>query len=206
MNIRFEGSLTKDEFKNSIKLANRPILKYTGFHFDLWIILLLAGIVIIAYGLRMLFIEEKMSSGVMVAVTGAIVFSFGMKTRKAIERAWDEFQKTDTKREGVITDDYLETRSSVGNSQTLWTGISGYGEYQNMIVLFQSGVAYPFSPRFFQNETDWQEFRKFISNKLPITHKVQPGFINSSNWFVWLLLILSVALMIFYAILKETKS
>ena len=203
MNIKFEGSLTKDEFKSTVKLANRPILKNPGFRFDLWIILLIAGVVIFAIGLRMLFVEGNLSSGVM--VLGAIVFSFGMKTRNAINRAWDEFQKTDTKREGVITDNYLETRSSVGNSQTLWTGISGYGEYQNMIVLFQSGVAYPFSVRFFENEADWKEFRKFISSKLPVTHKVQPGFINSSNWFVWLLLILSVALMIFYAILKETK-
>jgi len=197
MNIRFEGSLTQAEFKDAVKLANRPLLKNMGFHLDLWIILFIAGVVIFAIGLRMLFAEGNLSSGVMVLVLGAIVFSFGMKTRNAIDRAWDEFQKTDTKREGMITDDYLETRSSVGNSQTLWTGISGYGEYQNVIVLFQNGVAYPFSSRFFRNETDWQEFRKFISNKLPVTHKIQTGFVNSSNWLVWILLMLSMALTIF---------
>ena len=205
MNIRFEGSLTKEEFKDTAKLANCPVLKKSGFTMDLWIILLLAGVGLIAFALRMLFIEANMSSGVLVAVLGAIVFSFGMKSRKAIDRAWDEFQKTDLRREGIVTDDYLEIRSSAGNSQAFWPGFSGYGEYRNILILFQGGVAYPFSSRFFQNETDWQEIRKFISDKLPLTHKVQPGPINSSNWFVWFMIILSVISLIFYAILQETK-
>ena len=61
MNIRFQGSLTKDEFKNSIKLANRPVLKTSGIHFELWVILLIAGIAMILIGLRMLFLAINLS-------------------------------------------------------------------------------------------------------------------------------------------------
>lgn len=172
MNIKFEGSLTKDEYKSAIKLADRPLLTGIGIRLDLWMVFFVVGLVTFVMGLWILLGDSNLISGIIAAILGAVVFLLGLKYRNALDQAWNEFQKTDTKREGVITNDYLETRSSTYHCQILWEGISGYGEHQNVIVLFQGELAHPFSPRFFQNDSEWQEFKKFVTGKFTLTHKL----------------------------------
>ncbi len=198
MNIPFAGSLTKEEFKDIVKLGQRPVSKKSTTFIEVWVIFLLLGLGIIAVGLRMLFTTENINGGIMVMAVGAVFLILGMKFQKAIDQAWEEYKKTDLGSEGNITDEYLETRNSMSHSQVLWNGFSGYGEYRNVLVLFQGQVGCPFSARFFQTETDWQEFKKFVSSKLPISHKVQSSLNLSPNWFTWLLIILSVIGLIIY--------
>ena len=204
MNIKFEGSLTKEEFKDSVKLANRPI-KENNVNIDFWVVLVLAGTLLAFAGLRLLFASQNTGLGVFLLAGGVVLFMFGMKLRAAVDRAWEELQKTDAKREGLITEEYLEIRNSVSNSQNLWTGFNGYGEYRNLLLLFQGNVAYPFSIRFFQNETDWQEFRKFVVSKLPMTHQIQSNMMNSSNRLLLLLFLFSAGLIFVYLTLKDTR-
>ena len=73
------------------------------------------------------------------------------------------------------------------------------------MVLFQGPVAYPFSVRFFQSDAEWDGFKRFLSGKLPVTHRVLAALINASNWLVWTLLLLSIAIMIFYIFLQENN-
>jgi hypothetical protein len=205
VNITFEGTLTKDDFKSTVKLANRPILKTSGVHIDFWVALISFGLILIAIGLRMMFGNGNTGFSALVLVAGAVFFVLGLKTRNAVERAWEQFQKTDMKREGVITDDYLELRSSISSSQTQWSGFSGYGEIEDGIVLFQNAVAYSFPARFFQNQADWQRFREFVSHRFPMTHKVQSGRLHAGNWIIWLLLLLSAAITIWINFLQDAK-
>jgi hypothetical protein len=205
VNIKFEGTLTKDDFNATVKLANRPILKTNGVHIDFWVTLTSFGLILIVIGLQILFTNGNTGFGALVLVVGAVFFVLGLKTRNAINRAWEQFQTTDMKREGVITDDYLELRSAISSSQTQWSGFSGYGEIEDGIVLFQNVVAYSFPARFFQNQADWQSFREFVSHRLPMTHKVESGRMRVSSRIVWLILLLSVATMILLKYLQDTK-
>ena len=205
MNIKFEGSLTEEEFKNAAKLLNRPVLKKPGVNVDTWIILMIIGIGLIGVGIRLLFVEQNIGTGSLFATVGVVIFSYGMKVHTAIDQAWEESQKNGTRHEGTITDDYLESRSSTGNSQTFWTAFSGYGEYHGIILLIQGNTGHPFSARLFHRESDWQEFRKFIASKLTVTHKIETRLVNSSNLLVWGMIILSVILMIFYLVFMEAK-
>lgn len=205
MNIKFEGTLTKDEFKSTVKLANRPILKTNGVHIDFWVSLLSIGMILTAIALRMLFVNANMGPGVMVLVTGALFFVFAMKARGAVDRTWDEYQKMDMGRAGVVTEDYIEMRNSTSNSQTLWSGFSGYGEFQDGIALFQNSVVHSFPSRFFQSESDWQEFKQLTTNKLPMTHKLQSGQLKASNRIIVLLFLLTAALTVLLNFLRDTK-
>lgn len=192
MNIPFAGSLTKEEFKDAVKLGQRPLSKKSVAFIDVWVILLLLGAGVIVMGLRMLFITENLPGGFVVVMLGIIVLIFSLKFQKAVDQTWAQYKKTDLRREGSITDEYLEIWNSTGNSQVFWTGFSGYGEYNGVLVLFQGPIGYPFSARFFRTETDWQEFRKFVTGRFPVSHRVQDGLNLSSNWYIWLLIILAI--------------
>ncbi len=202
MNIPFAGSLTKEEFKDVIKLGQRPVSKKSAMFIDVWLIFLVLGLGLMGIGFRMMFTTENTGGGIAIAVVGMICFVLGLKLRTAIDQAWEQYRKTDIHREGSLTDESLELRTSTGHSQLLWTGFTGYGEYHNVLVLFQGQVGYPFPARFFQTESDWQEFRKFAWGKFPISHQVTSGLNLSSNWFIWLLLIISIVALL---ILKDAK-
>lgn len=205
MNIQFEGSLLKEEFKEAAKLMNRRVLNKGGGHLDLWIALVALGGVLSLAGLRILFFDKNIGMGALVLSLGAVLFVLGMKLRTAVDRAWEESQKTDTCREGNVTDEYIEIQSAVGNSQILWTGLNGYGEYHEIILLFQGNLAFPFSSRFFKNNEEWQEFRNLVARKLPVTHKVSAGLVNSSNWFIWSIMILFMISILWYIFVKGSE-
>lgn len=205
MNIKFEGSLTKEEFESTVKLANRPILKSNTVHIEFWVSLVTIGLILAAIGLRLLFVNANMATGVIVLVASALFFVFGMRTRGSIGRAWNEYQITDMSRAGVITDDYIEIRNSISSSQTLWNGFSGYGEFRDGIALFQNSVVHSFPSRFFQSEADWQEFNALIAKKLPMTHKFQLGQAKMSYRVIILLFLLSATLTFLIRFFQDTR-
>ncbi|MEO7838488.1 MAG: hypothetical protein ABIU06_03985 [Anaerolineales bacterium] len=205
MNIKFEGSLTKEEFKNAAKLLNRPVSKKTGLNIEAWIILMIIGFGLIAVGIRLLFVEQNIGTGSLFATVGVVIFSYGMKVRTAIDRAWEESQKNGARYEGTITDEHLEARSSLGNSQTFWTAFSGYGEYRGIIILIQGNTGHPFSSQHFQSQGDWQEFKNFIANKLQLTHKIDVNFWTPANLYVLAIIIFSAIMVILVLLRKEAK-
>lgn len=202
MDIPYSGSLTKEEFKDLVTLGQRPILKKSSAFIDIWIILLVLGVSILLTGLWTMFTAENVPGSFVFIALGVVVLIFSGKFRKAVDQAWEQYKKTDLRREGRVTDHYFEIRNSTGNAQVFWTGISGYGEYRNVLVLFQGQVGYPFSARFFRTETDWQEFRKFVMGKFPMSHRVPEGLNLASNWYIWLLIIIAIIGLI---ILQDSK-
>ena len=205
MNIKFEGSVTKQEFKNAAKLLNHPISKKTGLSIDSWVMLMIIGIVLIAISIRLLFVEQNFGTGSLFAAVGAVVFSYGMKVRTAVDRLWEESQKNNVKLEGTITDDYLEVQSQEGTSRILWTAFSGYGEYDGVVLLIRNNTGHPFSARLYLSEEDWQEFRKFITNKFTVTHKVAATFLATTNLYVLGMIIFSAIMFILVLLRRGEK-
>jgi len=202
MNISFDGSVTKEEFKSAATLLNSPLSKKTGMNINSWIILTIIGAVLFFFGVRTMFVEQNIGIGGISAVLGTVIFSYGLKVRTAIDKLWDNYHKNNPKLEGISTDEYLEVRNSQGKAQILWTAFNGYGEYNNVILLIQGNTGHFFSKELFQNEEDWNEFRKFISSRFTITHKIEKNLLSLRTILLagWII----VSILIVFLVLSNT--
>jgi hypothetical protein len=193
MEIKIDGSLTKEEFLRSVKLVNRPITKRTQFRFDLWILILLVGLAAVGLSIWGMTINRDYYPLEFIGfVIGLALAIFGLKLRTAISQLWDKNEALRAHREGLATDEYIELKTQTIQSRYQWSGFSGYGEYEEVVVLFLQGAAQAmtFSRRFFQSDTDWLQFKSLVEAKLPLTHRIKP--VNRGDIFIWLLILISV--------------
>jgi hypothetical protein len=195
MELKLDGSLSKDEFLQAVKLGNHPIAKNSQFKMDLWALLLLAGGAIIAISVGEIIVNpDYYLLALLGATIGAILVTVGLKVRAAISQIWDKNEAIRACREGLVTDEYIELRNLAGQSRLQWSALSGYGEIQDIIVLYQGvTLALPITKRFFGTETEWLQFKSLVAERLPLTHRINP--MSRGNLLVWLLIIVAAVLL-----------
>ena len=193
MEIKIDGSLTKDEFLRAAKLVNRPIRKETQFRVDLWVLIFLVGLTALGLSIWGTTVDRSYYPlEVLGFVIGLALAMVGLKLRAAISQLWDKNEALRARREGLATDEYIELKTPTIQSRYQWSGFIGYGETEEVVVLFLLGVAQAmtFSRRFFQSEADWLQFKSLVAEKLPLTHRINP--INRGDFLIWLLIFISV--------------
>jgi hypothetical protein len=195
MELKLDGSLRKDEFLQAVKLGNHPIAKNSQFKMDLWTLLLLAGGAIIAISVGEIIVNpDYYLLALLGAIIGAILVTVGLKVRAAISQIWDKNEAIRARREGLVTDEYIELRNLAGQSRLQWSALSGYGEIQDIIVLYQGvTLALPITKRFFGTETEWLQFKSLVAERLPLTHRINP--MSRGNLLAWLLIIVAAVLL-----------
>jgi hypothetical protein len=116
------------------------------------------------------------------------------------KKLWEKNDAFRIRREGLVTDKYIEIHTLTSQTKLLWSDFNGYGEYQDVVVLYQGDlIAHPFSARFFQNDGEWQQFKSIVTVKLQLTHRVNE--FSRDNLFVYLLILIAI-ITIFYEILN----
>ncbi len=200
MEIKLDGALTKEDFLRAMKLANHPILK-KGQWVEIWILLLAAGAIMIGAGiLGMAVMMEYFPAEIVLIAFGMIFVFIGLRLSRAAAEQWEKIEGLRAHREGVVTDDYIEMSMPTSQHHIQWKEFNGYGEYQEVVVLFQgTSLATPFSRRLFQSDSEWRQFKSLAAEKLPLSHQVNPA--RPGNLLVWLLIIIAIAV----AVLEITQ-
>ena len=202
MEIRFGGAVTKDEYLQFVKLTSHKIRSHTSFTVDMWLLLVLTGSLLVLSGGWLAFFGSQIW-GLYLFVAGLFVVIVGVRLRESTEKFWQENEIFRVRREGVITEDGIESSTPTGFSRLKWEDFSGFGEYMNVFVLYQgTALGTVYSQRFFQSEEDWQQFRTFAMQKLKRTHQVKLDRAaqwkgnSKPKWVVWLLLIVAIIAML----------
>jgi hypothetical protein len=175
--LRFEGILTKDEFLNTSRLATRPLAnrplarKKVVITFDLWPVLTAMGVVLVATGIWQM--AQMQQANIISLMLGLVLFVFGMKLRAAPQTLWEQNETFREQREGRITERAVEIHTPTGQARLLWTDFVGYGEYEDIVVLFQDpAFGIPFPKRFFRSEAEWNAFTAMVTRKLQVSHQI----------------------------------
>lgn len=205
MDIRYSGSLTKDDYLALLKLNSRPILKKGGFHFDFWVLFAVIGVILVLLSVASIFYRQPFGPdpqpwNLLELVLGTIMLVLGLKIRAVPSRFWEENKDSISMVDGRISDDGIEVHTANGDLTLKWPEISGYGDYGGLIVLYKlPAFALPFLERFFENHEDWLAFRRLIGDSLPLTHHVeQRGIARPGSPIVYVLLLISVIVMLIY--------
>jgi hypothetical protein len=176
MEINFRGALTLDEFIQGMKLSSKPISSQSKFRLDSWLLLVLAGSLMTVIGGWVTFFSAQ-DWGMYLFLAGLFVAVIGIRLRKTPQELWKRNEIYRAQREGVIKDGGVETTTEMGRSLLKWTDFTGYGEYQDVLVLFlDASVEVIFSQRFFQSEEEWGQFKTLVAQKLERSHEVRGKF------------------------------
>jgi hypothetical protein len=168
MNIKFSGSLTKEEFQAASKLLRYPS---SGFHIDGWVILVFIGIATMIWGFKTLFIELNINSGVLITPIGLVLIMYGFKIRTDIRKVWDETIKSNSKFEGIATEEILELRNTDSEAKISWTAFSAYAADKQVVILIKNNIGQVFSRSMFNSDDDWNSFIEIVSQKIIPFHK-----------------------------------
>ncbi|MCD4738058.1 MAG: YcxB family protein [Anaerolineae bacterium] len=86
---------------------------------------------------------------------------------------WEQNEVLRVHKEGSITPETLEIRTLQGQWRLLWTDLTGYGEYRDVVVLFMGpGAPIPFPRQFFRSQEEWDVFRAMVAENLELSHRV----------------------------------
>jgi len=193
MEVQFEGILTKDEYLNLSKLATRPIFKKKGmFAFDLWLLFVVIGtIMFVASVWQFIAVRESITIWLFLFLVGLIVLVIGFKLRAAPHKTWEQNEVLRVHREGSITPEALEIRTLQGEWRLLWTDITGYGEYRDIVVLFLGPSApIPFPRQFFRSQEEWDVFRAMVAENLELSHQVTS--IEKSRILLFIIILVAI--------------
>jgi hypothetical protein len=204
MEIKLDGTLTKDEFLQAAKLGNHPVTKNLHFRIELWLLLLLAGLVIIGLGIGGMIVNlDYYPIELVSTIFGAVLVVIGVKIRNAVAQVWDKNETLRAHCEGLVTDDFIEMRTPTSESRLQWSELSGYGEFHEVIVLFRgTTLAIPFSKRFFQGESEWLQFKTLVAGKLARTHRINP--VSWANFLIWIIIAVS-AIIFGFKLIESSK-
>ena len=168
MNIKFSGSLTKEELQAASKLLSHPS---SGLHVDGWIILVFIGIAAMIWGFKNLFMELNINSGILIATVGLVLIMYGFKIRTDIKKAWNETIKSNLKFEGIATEESLEIRNTDSEAKISWTAFSAYVADKQVVVLIKNNIGQIFARSLFNSDDDWNGFIEIVSQKITPFHK-----------------------------------
>lgn len=204
MEIRFEGALTKDEFLSISKLGQ----SYRGQSKNLTpvnmsVVLMVVGASLAAIGawLWTVFKQQTSVSGLSISllliILGVLAIGFGVKLRGVWSKVWEQNEALRSHREGTITDQGLEVHTPFGQTKLQWQELSGYGEYDGILVLYQgTTTGYPIPRRFFESEDGWQSALSIVTERLEKTHQVQESSPRIANILVWGLILATLVLIL----------
>jgi hypothetical protein len=168
MNIKFSGSLTKEELQAASKLLRHPS---SGLHVDGWVILVFIGIAAMIWGFKTLFMELNINSGILITTVGLVLIMYGFKIRTDIKKARDETIKSNLKFEGIATEESLEIRNTDSEAKISWTAFSAYVADKQVVVLIKNNIGQIFSRSLFNSDDDWNGFIEIVSQKITPFHK-----------------------------------
>jgi len=176
MEIAFSGALTLDEFTQGMKLNTRPVVQQEKSRLDTWLLVVVAGSLMTVIGVLMVIFTELQWS-VYLFLAGLFAALIGSRMRKTPQELWKRNPGYREQREGVINDEGVVVTTPAGSSRLAWSDLSGFGEYKDVVVLFQDDeFEVILSQRFFQSEAEWEQFKTLVAQKLVCSHKVQGNF------------------------------
>ena len=174
MEVHFRGSLTRSEFLEAARLAARPITRKEAFTFDLWKILLAAGLVLGSLGIGQ--VANGQASSAILLLLALFLTVIGVKLRRVPSASWEKDKEIKGERWGTVSSDSLDIATPQGHSQFPWSAFTGFGSGGNVLILFhQSGSFIPLSSRFFASDVDWTRVLDLLGEMLPVTHRLSPS-------------------------------
>jgi hypothetical protein len=198
MEIQFAGALNKEDYLSLSKLTARPIVrKGEQFTFDLWLLLVFVGAIMVSIGVWQFIAAQERVNIVwfLPLMLGFLAFAIGFKLRSAPHKAWEQHESLRIIREGNITPEAVEIRTSQGQWRVLWTDLTGYGEYRDIIALFQGPSApIPFPRHFFKSDEDWDAFQTMTTDRLEATHRV--ASVELSRTLVLILILIAIVVLV----------
>jgi hypothetical protein len=204
MEIRFEGALTKDEFLSISKLGQ----SYHGQSKNLTpvnmpVILMVVGTGLAAIGAWLWTVFKPQASvpglftSLLLIILGILAIGFGVKLRGYWSQVWEQNEALRSHREGTITEQGLEVHTPFGQTKLEWKELSGYGEYDGILVLYQgTATGYPIPRRFFESEEGWQSALSVVAERLERTHQVQESSPRIANILIWGLILAALVLIL----------
>jgi hypothetical protein len=203
MEIPFEGTLTKDEHLDAVQIAKKPIPGEGKIVLEPWRALVVIGGILTPISIWQMFLVITQSqgggiAGLLLLVIGVFIIMLGVRLRATPHQLWEQNASLRERRAGKITDDAVEIITSLGEFRLPWTSLTGYGEYKEIIVLFQGALNMPFPKRFFENEETWDSFRSLVAEKLEISHRVVP--IKRSQILLYLIIAIALIALLVQAV------
>ena len=202
MEIHFKGTYSKEEFLAASALGRSPILKKSQTIVDAWVILAFIGGVLVIAGVSIGFSGRPL--GALLAVLGIFAIVYGLRLRHAPLKLWEQSKGAVSEWSGTITEEGIQVSTYVGQHYHPWSELTGYGEHQDVIVLFHDPVVTITIPKsFIATEDEWNRFRDEVSQRLSVTHSVRPlpRFplrLNARNVITALILVIIILLILFF--------
>lgn len=211
MDIRFEGTLTKDEYVRLVKLRGRGLVvkgrdttkTLTAF----WPWVVAAGIISAGIGIWLLVAGAEQTAvmgGTLVLMWGLFQCAIGLVTRGSPRKMWEHDEGAQVHREGSISEQSVEERSSLGQSRLMWTNYMGYAEFEDLIVLVTlAGLWEPFPRRFFGSDVDWDALRTLLAERF--SGDQQAGSTANPGSWLFRVLIALVVLITLFAVAEHSR-
>jgi hypothetical protein len=174
MEIRFEGTLTKDEWLSISKLGQSyrgQSKNLTPVNTSVLLMVVGAGLAAIGAWLWMVFKPQASVAGLFISlllvILGLMAIGFGVGLRSFWSKVWDQNEALRSHRHGTITDQGLKVHTPFGHADLQWKDLSGYGEYDEILVLYQgTTTGYPIPRRFFESEDEWRSALAAVADRL----------------------------------------
>ena len=198
MEIRFRGSLAKEDYLDAVRLASHPVQRKLTIVFQLWILFLSFATIFALLGVWQLANSQTISTIFFVL---ALIFAvLGFKMRSVPSQTWESNEDITTVQEGIATADALELATSRSQARNLWSSFGGYGLHKDVLILgAQSGIFVPISKRMFTTDHDWDRFLQLVSDKLPQSYRMSASIAprpSSRALLVLTVLLLTVMILI----------
>jgi hypothetical protein len=205
MDLRYSGTLSKDEYLAQLKLNSRPVLAKGGFHFDFWALFGVIGVLLVLLAALGFSYAESFRSNLYIwnsleLIGGILMLVLAWKVRAVPAKFWEENKDSISSIAGRISEEAILVETANGNLRLEWSEITGYGEYGDLVVLYKLPTfALPFLARFFDSQQEWLTFRKMVGDRIQITHRVEQRHTPSRrNKLFYALFLLSILVMLIY--------
>ena len=199
MEVRFRGSLAKEDYLDAVRLASHPVQRRQSITFQLWVLFLSFAAIFALLGVWQIANSQTISAIFFVL---AMIFAvLGFKMRSAPPQTWESIKDIAAIQEGIATADALELTTSRSQARNLWSSFGGYGLYNDVLILAaQSGIFVTITRRMFTTERDWARFLELVSDKLPQEYRMSASIAprpTSRALLVLGVLLLTIIILIF---------
>ncbi len=199
MELSFDGSLTKKDFISAVKLANRSIAKKSLLRVDPWIPSLILGALLFVGGPYAFLFGPDHNLYIMAGpmILGMLVITTTVSGMPG--NVWNSKPEVRSRMQGKVTEKGLVFIHPNGQLTMDWEGYKGYGEYRDVVDLFnEGGTATIFARTFFKTDQEWMDFKEMVGNRLPITHDVSYRKIKLGVRHYVILVILLINLIVIF--------
>ena len=118
----------------------------------------------------------------------------GVKAQGLSHKLWEQNEAVRARRHGKITDQGVEVYTPFGQTGLRWADLTGYGECNEILVLFQgTSMVIPFPRHFFAGDEEWQQFKTAVTERLTLTHQATKVNVSIAQVPVYVLILIAVA-------------